>query len=349
MAHGVEEAKQKALFLTRIGQTAYSKLKTLVGPTPLAELDLNTIVEKLAEHYRPDTVEIAERLKFFKRQQNDEEGVTEYMAELRKLAKTCNFGSYLDTALRDQLVCGLKDPRIQRELLCVQKLTVAQALERARAMEAVAKEAKHLQFEGGNTEADGAPTHQMRRAEKLKCHRCGSTDHLAAKCSHKDKRCHKCHKVGHLARVCKSTKARVGTRSRNTRVLEADSRSSGSGDESDELGATLAGVHKVAQGGSKYQKLITTLKIKGKNIDFEVDTGAELSTIPAALYRAKLKEVELESLSVILHQYDGTALPTMGEIVVEVFHGQQLVKGRFIIMEKVDTQLPLLGRVQAPP
>ena len=74
------------------------------------------------------------------------------MAELRKLAKTCNFSSYL-AALRDQLVCGLKDPRIQRELLCVQRLTVAQALERARAMEAVAKEAKHLQFEGGNTEA----------------------------------------------------------------------------------------------------------------------------------------------------------------------------------------------------
>ena len=105
------------------------------------------------------------------------------MAELRKLAKTCNFGN-LDTTLRDQLVCGLKDPRIQRELLCVQKRTVAQALERARAMEAVAKEVKPLQFEGGNTEADWAPTHQMRRTEKLKCYRCGSTDHLAANCSH---------------------------------------------------------------------------------------------------------------------------------------------------------------------
>ena len=228
--------------------------------------------------------------------------------------------------LRDQLVCGLKDPRIQRELLCVQKLTVAQALERARAMEAVAKEAKHLQFEGGNTEADRAPTHQMRRTKKLKCHRCGSMDHLAVKRSHKDKCCHKCHKVGHLSRVCKSTKARVGTRSRNIHVLEADSGSSGFGDESGELGATLAGVHKVAQGGSKYRKLITTLKIKGKNIDFEVDTGAELPTIPAALYQAKLKEVELEPSSVIMRLYDGTALPTMGEIVVEVFHGQQLVK-----------------------
>ena len=87
------------------------------------------------------------------------------MAELCKLTKTCNFGSYLDTALHDQLVCGQKDPRIQHELLCVQKLTVAQALERARAMEVVAKEAKHLQFEGGNTEAHEAPTHQMSRTK----------------------------------------------------------------------------------------------------------------------------------------------------------------------------------------
>ena len=42
--------------------------------------------------------------------------------------------------------------------------------------------------------------------------------------------------------------------------------SSGLGDESDELGAVLAGIYKVAQGGSKYQKLITTLKIKGRTL-----------------------------------------------------------------------------------
>ena len=103
-------------------------------------------------------------------------------------------------------------------------------------------------------------------------------------------------------------------------MLEADRESTGSGDESDELGTTLAGIHKVAQGGSKYWKLITTLKVEGKNIDFEVDTGAELSTIPAVLYRAKLKQVGLEPSSVILRQYDGTALPTVGEIVVGASH-----------------------------
>ena len=50
MTHGVEERKQKVLFLTRIGQTAYSKLKTLVSPSLLADLSLDTIFEKLAEH-----------------------------------------------------------------------------------------------------------------------------------------------------------------------------------------------------------------------------------------------------------------------------------------------------------
>ena len=68
---------------------------------PISQVDLNTIVEKLAEHYRPDTEENAERFKFFKRQQNDKEGVIDYMAELHKLTKTCNFSSYLDMALHN--------------------------------------------------------------------------------------------------------------------------------------------------------------------------------------------------------------------------------------------------------
>ena len=40
--------------------------------------------------------------------------------------------------------------------------------------------------------------------------------------------------------------------------------------------------HTIQQAGSKnhYKKLITRLEVEAENIDFEVDTGAELSTIP---------------------------------------------------------------------
>ena len=53
------------------------------------------------------------------------------MSEVRKLAKTCNFAAYLNTALRDQFVCGLRDPHIQRELLLIRDLTVTTALDKS--------------------------------------------------------------------------------------------------------------------------------------------------------------------------------------------------------------------------
>ena len=133
ITHQVADYRKKALFLTQIGPKMYAKLKVWVSPTSLTDLSLDDIVARLEARMVPETIEIAERFRFFKRQQKVD-GVTDYMSELRLLAKTCNFGNYLDTALRDQFVCGLKDPRIQRELLCTQDLTVSQALEKERGL-----------------------------------------------------------------------------------------------------------------------------------------------------------------------------------------------------------------------
>ena len=341
-AHAIEAGRQKALFLTRIRQAAYSKLKTLVNPTPMADLTLDQIVEKLASHYKPDTVEIAERFKFFKYVQGEEDGVTDYITGLRKIAKNCNFGAYLDTALRDQLVCGLKDAKIQRELLCIKKLTLTDALERARAMEAVAKETRNLHAEAV-TESESGKTHLIRKDgnEFPKCYRCGSSGHLAPGCPRKGKRCNKCEKIGHLARVCRSkqsNKPKIKKKdTRKTHLVERDSESSSDDEEQ-------YNVHKVGRASTRYQKLISTLKLDRQDVKFEVDTGAELSTIPAEVYRTKLKHITLQPSSVVLRQYDGTVLPTKGELTVVVTHGEQRVTGKFVVVENADRQLPLLGR-----
>ena len=131
-AYGIADERKKALFLTRIGQKMYTKLKVWVSPTSIGGLSLHEIVTRLKARTLPETVEIAERYRFFKRQQKADEKVTEYMSELRSLAKSCNFGNYLDTALRDQFVCGLKDRKIQQGLLCTRNLTVGQALDKSR-------------------------------------------------------------------------------------------------------------------------------------------------------------------------------------------------------------------------
>ena len=228
VAHGIADDKKKALFLSRLGQKMFAKLKIWVSPTSLSDLSLDDIVARLKNRTVPETVEIAERFRFFKRQQRVDEQVTEYMAVLRSLAKTCNFGNYLDTALRDQFVCGLREQKIQQELLCVKDLTVEQALSKSRSMETVLKESLNIHQEEGDGSRTGAgkegeegamSTHKVGNsveAQKLvktsssrrsRCYRCGRVGHMPDSCFHKETKCNECGKVGHLARVCRSRKS----------------------------------------------------------------------------------------------------------------------------------------------
>eukprot|EP00731_Ephydatia_muelleri_P029936 Em0021g459a len=152
VANGIGNDRKKALFLTKIGQRMFANLKVWVSPTSLSDLSFDDIITRLRARTVPQTVEIAERYRFFKCAQKGEESVIDFMSQLRALAKTCNFGNYLEIALRDQFVCGLQDSRIQRELLCVRDLTLEQALDKARSIEIVLKETASLQQRSTNVE-----------------------------------------------------------------------------------------------------------------------------------------------------------------------------------------------------
>ena len=207
---GDTASRKQALFLTLLGQSAFAKLKTLASPTSINDLTLDQIMEHLIGHYKPQTIEIAERFKFFKRHQLGGESTTDFMTELRRLAKTCNFGNYLELAIRDQFVCGLRDIKTQRELLCISDLTVQIALRKARAAETVYKETQTMKDGTCSAETVSISTAKV-------CYRCGKTDHGAATCKYKSAKCHACQKIGHLARVCRA-------KNKNNRVTRTDSK-----------------------------------------------------------------------------------------------------------------------------
>ena len=62
------------------------------------------------------------------------------MVELKRLALKCDFGTFLEEALRDRLVCGLKSVQIQKKLLAERHLTFKKAFETAQSMELANKE-----------------------------------------------------------------------------------------------------------------------------------------------------------------------------------------------------------------
>ena len=68
----------------------------------------------LREHFEPKKVVIASCFQFHQWQQRPGETVAMFLAMLRKLAVPCDFGDALDEALRDRLVCGLREEAHQK-------------------------------------------------------------------------------------------------------------------------------------------------------------------------------------------------------------------------------------------
>ena len=321
----------------------FARLKVLASPTPVSELTLDAIMERLIGHYQPQTIEIAERFKFFKRNQGNTESATEFVAELRRLAKTCNFGGYLETAICDLFVCGLRDSKCQKELLCEADLTAERTLQRARAAEVVRKETEGMQVVRNNPERLPIDGETNTVYTKPACYRCGKQGHSAADCKFKTAKCHVCQKTGHLARVClsrqrttltgKSSKARRTRGNDIHQLQENDSSSSAEGH-----------LHTICQLGDTTRKFTVPVCINGVKIEMEVDSGAERTTMPWSIYQENLAEVcDLTSTTVTLHQYDQSPLTVKGQCLAKIKVNDRVFEAAFIVVE-VSTKYPLFGR-----
>ena len=77
--------------------------------------------------------------------QKSGESISTYLAFLKQLAETCDFKAFLDKALRDQLVCGIRSEAIQKRLLTDADLDLKKALEISKTMEAATRQAMELQ------------------------------------------------------------------------------------------------------------------------------------------------------------------------------------------------------------
>ena len=145
-ANDIPTEKQVPVFLSVVGGVTYGVLRNLIAPHNPNDTTFEEITTTLKAHFEPKTLVIVERFHFHRRNQSPEESVNDYVAELRRLATNCAFGTYLEQALRDRLVCGLRNENIQIQLLTEADLTLTCAVQVAQGMEAAHKNA--LSFKG---------------------------------------------------------------------------------------------------------------------------------------------------------------------------------------------------------
>lgn len=147
IANRIEDADRKrAILLSSVGSRTYSLMRMLLSPGKPGDKSYDELTALLQSHYNPKSSEIVERFKFNSRTRAANETVMEYVAALRKLAQHCNYGDALKEMLRDRLVCGVADDRIQRRLLAEPGLTLEKALEVAQATETANRDVRNLQL-----------------------------------------------------------------------------------------------------------------------------------------------------------------------------------------------------------
>ncbi len=331
----LEEEDVVPCLLSLMGPKTYGLLRTLVAPEKPKDKTADQIYETLQTHLSPTPLTIAERFRFYKRDQKAGESIADYLEVIKRLAETCDFGDFLAIALRDKFVCGLNNEQIQKRLLTESKLTFQKAQSVAFSMETAARDAHELSQAKHTTSG----VHKMsskgekgkrkymdkskNKPQKNACYRCGRSNHTPDECYFKDRECYKCKQKGHHKDQCKAKMHKVVDITQDNSDSDVD-----------------VPLYKIDDNSS--DAMFVTLDVEGRTLRMELDTGASVSVIGVKQYKEHFSHLPLKDTKLRLEMYNKTVSHPEGVIEVVVKNKDQTHKLPLYVIKQGD--LPLLGR-----
>ena len=85
-----------------------------------------------------------ERYVFNRRAQESGERFETFLGEVRRLARSCEFGTVVESMIRDRIVVGIRDETTPHKLLQVRDLSLAKAIDVCKASEAAGRQLKAM-------------------------------------------------------------------------------------------------------------------------------------------------------------------------------------------------------------
>ncbi|GAB0087350.1 hypothetical protein DMENIID0001_016460 [Sergentomyia squamirostris] len=309
-ANDVDDTKKARLCCTFMGPLCYDKLVSLLAPATPKEKSYKEIMDILEQHFRPINNVIAERCKFFSRNRQDGEKIEDYIVELKALANECQFGEFLMDSLRDRLVSGVNDDKIQAKLLMVKDLKWETASQMCLAEEMTRRNVKDMSAAAGGSrrlESDEGDVHRIQQRANFRqrardsgrrkeggrqdtsdgkfpdttCTKCGFK-HERNDCRARNTNCNLCGKRGHWAAVCWSKDPENCKIQLNTLHLST-----------------------LTESFNYTNPLFFTLRIDNTEVVFEVDSGAVCTVMGSDFLREYFPYIQLEKTDVKLSQASG--------------------------------------------
>ncbi|KAJ8364836.1 hypothetical protein SKAU_G00136670 [Synaphobranchus kaupii] len=134
------DARKRALLIHCLGAEGQRLFYTLT----VADEKYDTAREAIQNFFTPKVNVVAERYRFRQRSQRPGETTDQFVAALKELVTTCQFGTMEEEMIRDQLVEKTNSARIRERLLMEVPLTLSKATTIARQIETAVTEAKAM-------------------------------------------------------------------------------------------------------------------------------------------------------------------------------------------------------------
>ena len=281
--------KKKNVLLVSVGTEIFAVLGNICAPDLPNIKSYDELLGLLKAHYDVKPSYHRSLLAFQQRRKKGGESLKELYADLKSLAKDCDFKEQFDARARDQLFMALESEvyfaNLVAENLDLKSMKSIQILERV------------LKLEKAFVSEKSCAIQQVRNSnnplrKSVSCKHCGYP-HDSVDCRFKDLTCNLCHKKGHLKQVCRSASSeekgnseakqyskkssKVGnnsckkTEKKQKKVVRTVEDVKSSNDSDDEKHLSVITVNSV--------KDEIYFLIEGHSVPFEIDSGAAVSTL----------------------------------------------------------------------
>ena len=347
MSAGLQEKSEEAqvnMLIYTMGAEADDIFQSF-GLSEVNNKNYETVKSKFDSHFIKRRNIIYEQAKFNQCKQEEGENVDVLIIALYSLAKHCEYGNLREKMIRDRIVVGIRDATLSFKLQLEDKLILEKAITQVREAETIKKQQPLLRGERQEkTEATVPVSSIQKKASKqlrawkgsggcnqlasrpnnrFVCSRCGkSPPHDRQHCPARDTTCHKCAKRGHFKAMCRSPR----------KVGEVHQ------DSSSEIDYDNVFLRAVGTVGEKPRSV--TLQLNSEPVEFQIDTGAEVSVISDQLHK-KISSPSLTPVPQTLRGPGNNVLPVKGWFSGKLKKENQETEQEIYVAESLHT--PLLG------